>query len=59
MKDKIMSYGIIILFFLIMLFLMLVSDGVLGEKVKNIVGWILLIMTMVFVLACIIFKNNE
>lgn len=54
MKDKIMSYGIISLIFLTMIFLMLVSDGVFGEKTKNMLGWIVLAISIVFLLACVI-----
>ena len=54
MKDKIIGYGTIFLFFLIIFFLMLIDDGAFGESIKNILIWIILIGSIVFVLFCII-----
>lgn len=54
MKDKIIGYIGIFSIFLIIFLMMLASDGVFGEKIKNMLGWIVLIGAIVFVLACVI-----
>lgn len=50
MKDKIIAYGTIILFFLVVFLLMLVSDGMFGEKIKSILGILILVFSIVIVL---------
>lgn len=54
MENKIIRYGTIFLFFFVIFFLMLASDGVFGETIKNMLGWIVLIGSIIFVLFCII-----
>ena len=54
MKNKIIRYGIIFLFFFAIFLLMLVSDGVFGNTIKNMTSWILVIIAIAFVLFCII-----
>jgi len=54
MKDKIIGYIGIFMFFLIIFLMMLADDGVFGEKIDNILGWIVLIGSIVFVLLCVI-----
>lgn len=56
MKDKIIAYVVLFLFFLITFLLMLVSDGVFGEEIKITLGWIILIFSVVLVLISLITK---
>lgn len=54
MKDKIRVYAPLIAFLLIVILLMLADDGVFGETIKNMLGWIILIGSIMFLLLCLI-----
>ena len=50
MKDKIKVFVGLTICFLPIFLLMLASDGVFGESVKDILGWIILIIPIVLIL---------
>lgn len=56
MKDKsnLISIIVILIFVFFIFILMLIDDGVFGENIKDLFGYIVLIASIIFVFSCIV-----